>query len=290
MTKDELKAYISEAVDVLDPVDLEILFPPNNQPDLYTIVEELIGLRGTLNKMSGSNLQLNNEIQRLVEQVTNQQRQQEQLLLTLNQPEETIADDIVDKDFKSLLLKLLDLDELIQLTNDSFQELPSLNWFNYNTYKTQFSSWQKGYDITINRWKKLIQSNSLYKTGLVGEIFDPELHEAIAVKHQNNLTDNSILETEQAGFLYKGKVIRLAKVVVNKVKEVKIVELKPTTEKNIIVDAFNETASVPVLEEELPETEPESKKTQKPPKEKWKNRKRKRNKQKKRKRKRKRRK
>ena len=266
MTKDELKAYISEAVEALDPGDLEVLFPPDNQPDLYTVVEELIGLKGALNKMSGSSLQLNNEIQQLVERVAIQQQQQEQLILTLNEPDVPISETILDKDLKSLLLKLLDLDELIHLANESFQELPSLTWLNHNKYKTRFSSWQKGYNITINRWKKLIQSNSLYKTGLVGEVFDPNLHEAIAVKHQNNLPDNSILETEQAGFLYKGQVIRLAKVVVNKIKELKIVEPKPLEEKEILLDVTDEISPIPDLAKKLPEP----KETQKQQKTKWK--------------------
>lgn len=217
MTKEELKKYISEAVNALDPVDLELLFPPNDQPDLYTIVEELTGLKGAFNKLSGSTLKLNHEIHNLVEQVDIQQEQQENFLLSLKE-EETEEKPPLDAELKSVLLKLLEMDEMIQLAAISYKELPQPGWFNKNDFKASLTSWKKGFDITLDRWKKLLQSSSLYKTGLVGEIFDPEIHEAIAVKHKNNLPDNTILETEQAGFLYKGEVIKLAKVVVNKVK------------------------------------------------------------------------
>ena len=225
MTKDELKAYISEAVDALDPVDLEQLFPPNNQPDLYTIVEELTSLKGEFSKLSGSNLKLNHEIHGLVEQVALQQSQQENFLLSLKEEEK--KETTLHPELKALLLKLLKMDELIHLAEESYRELPELGFFNKNKYKNRLASWQKGFDITIDRWKKLLQSSSLYKTGLAGEPFDPELHEAIAVKHQNHLEDNIILETEQAGFLYKGQLVRLAKVVVNKVKKTKVIEVIP---------------------------------------------------------------
>jgi len=247
MTKEELKAYISEAVDALDPVDLEVLFPANQQPDLYSVVEELTGLKGTVGKLSGSTLKLNHEIHSLVEQIGLQQEQQQQFLNTLQAEEETTASESLDEDLKSLLLQLLEMEEVFQLAATSYQELPIPTWLNLNQYKTKLAAWQKGFDITLNRWQKLLQSTNLYKTGLVGELFNPELHEAVAVKHQNNLTDNTILETEQAGFLYKGQVLKLAKVVVNKVKLAKVVTAIPVTESTTI-NVANETVSETILE------------------------------------------
>ena len=236
MTKEELKRYISEAVDALDPVDLELLFPPDNQPDLYSVVEELTGLKGAFNKLSGSNLKLNHEIHSLVEQVGMQQEQQENFLLSLK--EEAVEEPPpLDAELKAVLLKLLEMDELIQLAEISYTELPKPGWFNKNDFKVSLASWKKGFDITLDRWKKLLQSSSLYKTGLVGETFDPEIHEAVAVKHKNDLANNTILETEQAGFLYKGEVVKLAKVVVNKVKAPKV---SPKTEMEVVRDDTKE--------------------------------------------------
>ena len=58
MTKDELKRYLNEAVEALTTDDLEMLFPQNNQPDLYTLAQELIGLRGEIKKLAQSSLKL----------------------------------------------------------------------------------------------------------------------------------------------------------------------------------------------------------------------------------------
>ncbi|GEM_PF-6370789 len=237
MTKEALKAYISEAVDALDPVDLELLFPVNNQPDLYTVVEELTGLKGAFNKLSGSTLKLNHEIHSLVEQVDSQQEQQEKFLLTLKEEEAAKTaneGEALDTDLKEILLKLLEMDEVLQLATISYQELPEPTWLTLNQFKVKLAAWQKGFDITLNRWGKFLQTTNLYKTGLAGEVFNPELHEAVAVKHQNELADNIILETEQAGFLYKGKVLKLAKVVVNKVKIIKVATPIPDKESTTI--------------------------------------------------------
>ncbi len=220
MTKEELKAYISEAVDALEATDLEVLFPNNQQPDLYSVVEELTGLKGAVSKLSGSSLKLNHEIHGLVEQIGLQQTQQEQFLLSIKEERKLTEEEYLDDDLKTLLIKLSEMDEVFQLATESYQTLSPPTWWKLNQYKTKLAAWQKGFDITLNRWQKLLQATNLYKMGLVGETFNPELHEAVAVKHQNNVADNSIVETEQTGFLYKGKVLRVAKVVVNKVKVV----------------------------------------------------------------------
>ena len=50
----------------------------------------------------------------------------------------------------------------------------------------------------------------------VGQKFDPNFHDVIAVMHNQNYDDDIILEEYQAGYKYKGKVIRYSKVIVNK--------------------------------------------------------------------------
>jgi len=270
MTKEALKAYISEAVDALDPNDLELLFPSTNQPDLYTVVEELTGLKGAFNKLSGSTLKLNHEIHSLVAQVDSQQQHQAQFLLGLKEEEEVkMANEaeLLDTDLKELLLKVLEMDEVFQLAASSYQELPAPTWLSLNQFKAKLAAWQKGFDITLNRWEKLLQSTNLYQTGLKGEVFNPELHEAVAVKHQNELADNIILETEQVGFLYKGKVLKLAKVVVNKVKIIKvetpIPDVAPTTE-NVLQEDVEATHTQPISEEKPKTNNKQAKQKPKP--------------------------
>ena len=54
------------------------------------------------------------------------------------------------------------------------------------------------------------------KIEAVGQKFDPNFHDVIAVMHNENYDDDIILEEYQAGYKYNGKVIRYSKVIVNK--------------------------------------------------------------------------
>ena len=49
-----------------------------------------------------------------------------------------------------------------------------------------------------------------------GEILDSDLHDALMVKQDKNKKDNEILEVFEKGYMYRDRVIRHAKVVVNK--------------------------------------------------------------------------
>lgn len=58
------------------------------------------------------------------------------------------------------------------------------------------------------------------KIETVGKKFDPNLHDVIAVMHDDKQEEDIILDEYQAGYTYNGKVIRYSKVIVNK-REVK---------------------------------------------------------------------
>ena len=215
MTKEALKDYLIEAVNAVGEEEVDVLFPPTKEPGLYAVMQELVGLKGAVSKLSGANLKLNQEVSDLVKTVAVQQNGNTPIPAEASQK---IAS--LEATLKKVLGRLMDMDELMQLTVDSFSELPKLTASTVDTYEKNIASWKKGFDMTTTRWQKMLQANDLRKVGLVGEQFDPKLHQAVGVKHWNNIANNIILETEQAGFLHDGKVVRLAKVVVNKVKNV----------------------------------------------------------------------
>jgi molecular chaperone GrpE len=45
---------------------------------------------------------------------------------------------------------------------------------------------------------------------------DPEIHDAMLTKQDKSMEDNCILEVFESGYTFKEKVIRHAKVIVNK--------------------------------------------------------------------------
>ena len=63
---------------------------------------------------------------------------------------------------------------------------------------------------------KKMNKKEIIQFGEKGEIFDPELHEALTTTNDSEKKDNEILEIHEAGFKYKDLIIKHAKVVVNK--------------------------------------------------------------------------
>ena len=61
-----------------------------------------------------------------------------------------------------------------------------------------------------------MNKKEIIQFGEKGEIFDPELHEALTTTNDSEKKDNEIVEIHEAGFKYKDLIIKHAKVVVNK--------------------------------------------------------------------------
>ena len=49
-----------------------------------------------------------------------------------------------------------------------------------------------------------------------GEVFDPELHEAMSVQQDALLADNSVVKVLQRGYKLQDRVLRAAMVIVNR--------------------------------------------------------------------------
>jgi len=63
---------------------------------------------------------------------------------------------------------------------------------------------------------KKMNSKDIKEFGVVGDIFNPELHEALTTTNLEDKKDDEIVEVYELGFKYKDLIIRHAKVVVNK--------------------------------------------------------------------------
>jgi molecular chaperone GrpE len=53
----------------------------------------------------------------------------------------------------------------------------------------------------------------------VGQPFDPNLHEALAMEANDTAPANTILQEYQKGYMFKDRLLRAAKVVVSKAGE-----------------------------------------------------------------------
>lgn len=214
MTKQEFLRYIEEAVDAMDGQNFNQLFTPSNQPDLYTLLEGLTGLRGEMKKISKSSLLLQNEVRQLVADLKNQAEANtvEEVKVIEQKPDKS------DHDLRYLLRELIKMQPTVLKTADNLNSLPEPGVFNMSDYKKNFAAWKVGFDLFKKQWKSLVKSTGMYETGKENTQFNPEYHEAVATRYESDKTENTILETVQIGYLFKDKVIQEAKVVVNKKK------------------------------------------------------------------------
>jgi molecular chaperone GrpE len=111
--------------------------------------------------------------------------------------------------------------ELIQRANNSLIEklLPALDVYDLalahldsNDPQANFEGLRKAFEILI----QVLTDGGLEKIDKVGEKFSPELHEAVShVKSEDSQThEESVKEVYRAGYMFKGRVIRPATVIV----------------------------------------------------------------------------
>jgi hypothetical protein len=220
MTKLDFLKYIQQAVDGLEQDDLDALMPDTAQPDLYTIVQELVGLRGEVRKLAQAALKTNNDVQTMLVQQKNMLAEATANLASA--PVTPVATPMQVQDYaevpeyQDLLKQIMEQDDWMQRTLSHLETLPELTFWSLNPYRQKMASWRKGYEMTHQKWQQFVKSSGIYATGKVGEVFDPAFHEAIAVKTVADKAHGVILETELVGYLRGEKVVRRAKVVVNK--------------------------------------------------------------------------
>lgn len=104
----------------------------------------------------------------------------------------------VIKDFLSILD---DLDRLKEASSD--------------IKSPDVSKISEGIDLIINKINKQFEELGVVQFTEVGDVVDPELHDALMMRNEDGKEENTILEVFEKGYRYKDRVMRHAKVVVN---------------------------------------------------------------------------
>ncbi|MBL7013384.1 MAG: nucleotide exchange factor GrpE [Candidatus Marinimicrobia bacterium] len=103
---------------------------------------------------------------------------------------------------KSFLPVLDDIDRLsVAINNDDIKVDESIS---------------KGISFVLNKVDKWLGDLDVQSFGEKGENLNPELHDAMMTKADKNHDDDQILDVFEKGYYYKDRVIRHAKVIVNK--------------------------------------------------------------------------
>lgn len=75
---------------------------------------------------------------------------------------------------------------------------------------------KEGISMTMKIFLDTISKFGLQQIATIGEAFDPNIHEAMAMQPSNEVAENYIIEVFQNGYELNGRVIRPARVIVSK--------------------------------------------------------------------------
>ena len=77
-------------------------------------------------------------------------------------------------------------------------------------------SLSEGMSLVKNKINKFFENLDIKPFGDVNEKMNPEIHDAMLTQKVDNLDENVIISVFEKGYIYRDKVIRHAKVIVNK--------------------------------------------------------------------------
>lgn len=94
--------------------------------------------------------------------------------------------------------------------------LPCLDTFNEAKKNITDEKVLKGVEMIENSILETLKNIGVEKIDAIGKVYDPHLHNAIAVMKDESKENDIILAEYQAGYKFNDKVIRYSKVIVNK--------------------------------------------------------------------------
>jgi molecular chaperone GrpE len=74
----------------------------------------------------------------------------------------------------------------------------------------------EGVELSLKLFLSVLEKHGVQRIDPVGEPFDPQKHEALAMVPSPHAEPNSVIEVMQRGYLLNGRLVRAAKVVVSK--------------------------------------------------------------------------
>jgi molecular chaperone GrpE len=76
--------------------------------------------------------------------------------------------------------------------------------------KAENKSWQEGVDLTLKQFQNILKNEGLEVIPALNVPFDPQVHEAVSQEPGEQVTEPTVIEEMQRGYIYKGKLLRPA--------------------------------------------------------------------------------
>ena len=188
MTKDELKAYICNQIDLMQSVEIsEFSNFIKGKDENESVAEELIVIRGEFKKLT----KLVQQMQTGLETVKKEQNEEE-------------------------LKRFITLYSFLKNSKDALHSMPQNSMFGASKFNRAFGAFENGFKSIDILYEDILKSIELKICAKIGDKFDPNIHEAVEVIEDKNIADSTIVEVLEEGFLYQNKLLNYAKVKVNR--------------------------------------------------------------------------
>ncbi len=83
----------------------------------------------------------------------------------------------------------------------------------------QFENWKKGIEYIMKQFGDIIKQNGVEEIKTVGEVFDARVHEIVGEEEKEGAKEHEIIREVESGYKSADKVLKVAKVIVAKIKE-----------------------------------------------------------------------
>ncbi|MDI6765563.1 MAG: nucleotide exchange factor GrpE [Bacteroidota bacterium] len=80
---------------------------------------------------------------------------------------------------------------------------------------TEDNSFQKGIEMIYNKFKRILELEGVKPLEVLGQPFDPQLHDALLQIQNKNYPPHTVLEEVEKGYMLHDKILRHAKVIVS---------------------------------------------------------------------------
>ena len=188
MTKDELKTYLCNQIDLMDNTEVnELSAFLHGKSEEESIAEELIVIKGEFKKLT-----------KLVQQM------QTQL--------ETVKLERSEDELKPFITFYL----FLQNSKDAINSMPKNSMFGVSKFNQAFGAFQGGFKSIDMLYEDILKNLDLKVSAKEGDNFDPDIHEAVEVLEDKDIEDSIVVEVLEEGFLYKDRLLNYAKVKVNR--------------------------------------------------------------------------
>ena len=119
------------------------------------------------------------------------------------------------KDKEIISLMKYEGEAVIKQFLNVLDDLERLNEASEKNDKDNYEKLTEGISLIINNLEKQFSKLDVKTFTKLGDILNPELHDALMIRTEDDKHENEIIEIYEKGYLYKDRVIRHAKVVVN---------------------------------------------------------------------------